>query len=90
MRFDQVRITLKGESKTFMDNCSAAGTASKRLACHNFLNLVMPLRDSDYPVLRVAEAGITYSFPFNVSQEVLILNIKHFGHNIDQDLKHAH
>ena len=50
----------------------------------------MPLRDSDYPVLRVAEAGITYSFPFNVSQEVLILNIKHFGHNIDQDLKHAH
>lgn len=68
VHFDEVRITLEGRSKTFVENFSAAGTRSRTVARHCFLKLVMPLRDSDYPYPRVAEAGITYKFPFNVSR----------------------
>jgi hypothetical protein len=67
VRFDEVRITLQGLAKTFVENLSASGSRSKGVARHNFLKLVMPLKDSDYPHPRVAEAGRTYTFPFNVS-----------------------
>jgi hypothetical protein len=68
VRFDEVKITLEGQSKTFVENFSAAGMRSRTVARHSFLKLVMPLRDSEYPCPRVAEAGITYAFPFNVSR----------------------
>jgi hypothetical protein len=64
--FDTVRITLEGCSKTFLQNLSAAGTKSRSVARHRFLELVMPVRESDYPHPRVAEAGVTYTFSFNV------------------------
>jgi azurin len=67
IRFDEVKITLEGRSKTFVENFSTAGTRSRSVARHNFLKLTMPLNDSNYPQPRIAEAGITYSFPFNVS-----------------------
>lgn len=65
--FDTVRITLEGSSKTFLQNLTAAGTKSRSVARHRFLELVMPVKESDYPHPRIAEAGVTYSFSFNVS-----------------------
>jgi hypothetical protein len=65
-RFDDIRITLEGTTKTYVENLSPTSTRSKTLALHNFLKLVMPMRESDYPQPRIAEAGRTYSFPFNV------------------------
>jgi hypothetical protein len=75
VRFDEVRITLEGRSKTFVETFSAAGSRSRSVARHCFLKLAMPLKDSDYPQPRVAEGGVTYTFPFNVSCRVLILDI---------------
>jgi hypothetical protein len=69
VRFDEVRITLQGLTKTFVENMSPSGSRSRGVARHNFLRLVMPLRDADYPQPRMAEAGRTYTFPFNVSLE---------------------
>jgi hypothetical protein len=66
-RFDEINITLEGRSKTFIENFSAAGTRSRSVASHCFLKLVMPMSESSYPQPRIAEAGFTYSFPFNVS-----------------------
>lgn len=65
---------LEGRSKTFVENFSAAGTRPGSIARHNFLKLVMPLKGSNYLQPRIAEAGITYSFLFNVSWGSLILN----------------
>ena len=64
-RFDEVQITFEGTTKTFVENLSPAATRSKTTAVHKFLRLVMPIRDSDYPQPRVAEAGHTYKFDFN-------------------------
>ena len=64
-RFDEIRITLEGSSKTYVENLSPHSTRSRTTAVHNFLKLVMPVRDSDYPQPRIAEAGRTYTFPFN-------------------------
>jgi len=66
-RFDEIRITLEGQTKTYVENLSPHSTKSKTTAVHNFLKLVMPVRESDYPQPRIAEAGRTYTFPFNVS-----------------------
>jgi len=65
-RFDEIRITLEGQTKTYVENLSPHSTRSKTTAVHNFLKLVMPVRESDYPQPRIAEAGRTYTFPFNV------------------------
>ena len=64
--FDEVRITLQGQAKTFVEKLSAAGSRSITEARHSFLTLAMPMRDSDYPQPRVAKAGEIYTFPFNV------------------------
>jgi len=64
-RFDEIRITLEGSTKAFVENFSPASTRSRTTATHNFLKLVMPIRESDYPQPRIAEAGRTYTFSFN-------------------------
>lgn len=64
-RFDEIQITLEGTVKTFVDNLSPANTKSKTTALHKFLKLVMPIAETVYPQPRVAEAGRTYTFPFN-------------------------
>jgi len=64
-RFDEIQITLEGTVKTFVENLSPHTTRSRTTARHNFLKLTMPIRESDYPQPRIAEAGRTYSFPFN-------------------------
>jgi len=64
-RFDEIKITLEGATKTYIENLSPASTRSRTTATHNFLKLVMPIRDTDYPQPRIAEAGRTYTFPFN-------------------------
>ena len=66
-RFDDIRITLEGLTRTYVENLSPHTTKSKTFATHNFLRLNMPIHESSYPVPRIAEAGRTYTFPFNVS-----------------------
>lgn len=64
-RFDEIRITFEGTTKTYVENVNPHSSRSKTTAKHNFLKLIMPIKDSDYPQPRIAEAGITYTFPFN-------------------------
>ncbi|KAN0093627.1 hypothetical protein V8E51_016811 [Hyaloscypha variabilis] len=64
-RFDEIQITLEGVVKTYVENLSPHTTRARTTAIHNFLKLTMPMRDSDYPQPRIAEAGQTYKFPFN-------------------------
>ncbi|RFU28200.1 hypothetical protein B7463_g8140, partial [Scytalidium lignicola] len=64
-RFDLVEITLEGTTKTFVESMSPATGGSRTTARHSFLKLVMPIPESDYPHPRIAEAGRTYTFPFN-------------------------
>jgi len=64
-RFDEIQITLEGTVKTFVENLSPTSTRSKTTALHKFLKLVMPIAEADYPQPRIAEAGRTYTFPFN-------------------------
>jgi len=76
VRFDEIRITLEGTTKTFIDNLPTTGTTSRKVAYHNWLKLPMPIRDTDYPQPRVLESGRTYTFPFNVSP-TFILDAEH-------------
>lgn len=64
-RFDEVQITLQGSVKTFVENLSPTSARTRTTAVHNFLRLTMPIRESEYPHPRIAEAGITYTFPYN-------------------------
>lgn len=64
-RFDEIQITLEGSVKTFVENLSPHTHRARTTALHNFLKLTMPIRDTDYPQPRIAEAGRTYTFPFN-------------------------
>ncbi|KAK0115549.1 hypothetical protein ONS95_000174 [Cadophora gregata] len=64
-RFDEIHITFEGTARTAIENLSPHTTKSRTTARHNFLKLTMPIRESDYPQPRVAEAGRTYIFPFN-------------------------
>lgn len=64
-RFDEIQITLEGTVKTYVENLSPTTTKSKTTALHKFLKLVMPIQEADYPQPRIAEAGRTYTFPFN-------------------------
>jgi len=66
-RFDEIRITFEGTTRTYVENISPHSTKSRTTATHNFLRLTMPIRESDYPQPRIAEAGKSYTFPFNVS-----------------------
>lgn len=65
-RFDEIKVTFEGCTKTWVESLSPTATKTKSTATHNFLKLVMPVRESDYPQPRIAEAGRTYTFPFNV------------------------
>jgi len=69
VRFDEIKITLEGSTKTYVENLTPTSSRTRISATHNFLKLVMPIRESDYPQPRVAEARRTYSFPFNVSKQ---------------------
>lgn len=72
-RFDEIRITLEGTAKTYIESISPANSNARTTAVHNFLRMIMPVRDSDYPTPRIAEAGRTYRFPFNfvIPQQLL-------------------
>ena len=78
-RFDEVQITFEGSTKTYVENLSPAATRSRTTAVHKFLRLVMPVRDSDYPQPRIAEAGHTYKFDFNfaVPEQLLPRSCSH-------------
>jgi hypothetical protein len=64
-RFDEIQITLEGSVKTYVESLSPHSSRSRITALHNFLKLVMPIRESDYPQPRIAESDRTYAFPFN-------------------------
>lgn len=64
-RFDEIRITFEGSTRTYVENLSPHSTKSRTTAFHSFLKLTMPIRDSEYPQPRIADAGRTYSFSFN-------------------------
>lgn len=64
-RFDEIQITLEGSTKVWVENLSPHSTRARTTARHNFLKLAMPIQESDYPQPRIAEAGRTYTFPFN-------------------------
>jgi hypothetical protein len=66
-RFDEIRITFEGSTRTWTENLAPHATKSRTTATHNFLKLSMPIPESSYPLPRIAEAGKTYTFPFNVS-----------------------
>ena len=72
-RFDEIKITFEGTTRTYVDNVNPHSSKSMTVAKHNFLKLVMPMKETDYPQPRIAEAGRTYTFPFNVSSDVSIL-----------------
>jgi len=78
-RFDEVQITFEGSSKVYVENLSPAATRSKITAVHKFLKLVMPIRESEYPTPRIAEAGHTYKFDFNfaVPEQLLPRSCSH-------------
>ncbi|KAL3422212.1 hypothetical protein PVAG01_06368 [Phlyctema vagabunda] len=64
-RFDEIQIHFEGLTRTYVDSVSPASAKSRTTASHNFLRLVMPIRESEYPQPRIAEAGQTYTYPFN-------------------------
>ncbi|PQE33315.1 arrestin protein [Rutstroemia sp. NJR-2017a WRK4] len=72
-QFDEIQITLEGVTRTYVETVSPASTTSKTRAVHKFLKLVMPIQASSYPSPRIAEAGKTYTFPFNfvIPQQLL-------------------
>ena len=72
-RFDEIKITFEGTTRTYVDNVNPHSSKSMTVAKHNFLKLVMPVKETDYPQPRIAEAGRTYTFPFNVCFDVSIL-----------------
>ncbi|KAH8813124.1 hypothetical protein F5884DRAFT_787475 [Xylogone sp. PMI_703] len=89
-RFDVVEITLEGSTKTFVESLSPTTGGSRTTARHNFLKLVMPIPESEYPHPRIAEAGRTYTFPFNfvIPQHLLPSACTH---NVEAEhVHHAH
>ncbi|QSZ37516.1 hypothetical protein DSL72_008614 [Monilinia vaccinii-corymbosi] len=64
-QFDEIQITLEGVTRTCVENISYSNAASKTTAIHRFLKLFMPTLEASYPQNRIAEAGKTYTFPFN-------------------------
>jgi hypothetical protein len=65
VRFDEVSITLEGVTQTFIELMSPVAHSTRQAASHRFLALIMPVPDSAYPIPRIAESGVTYTFPFN-------------------------
>lgn len=59
LRFDHLRITLNGLTKTRVDN--TRGTQTRKC---QFLEIQMPVAEDSYPVPRVYEADQTYQVPF--------------------------
>ncbi|KAL2063375.1 hypothetical protein VTL71DRAFT_5180 [Oculimacula yallundae] len=89
-RFDEIQITFEGVVKTAIDHMSPHAARSRTTAKHNFLKLVMPIKESDYPQPRIAEAGRTYTFPFNFVVPDQLLP-KACAHNVVGDhVQHAH
>ncbi|RDL42554.1 Uncharacterized protein BP5553_02533 [Venustampulla echinocandica] len=65
-RFDEIQISLEGVVKTYAISLApTTAAAAKSNAVHRFLRMAMPIAESDYPQPRIAEAGRTYTFPFN-------------------------
>lgn len=64
-RFDEIQITLVGSIKSFLENVSSHSSRSRTSAKHTFLKMRMPIRESEYPQPRVAEARRTYEFAFH-------------------------
>ena len=89
-RFDEIQITFEGTARTAIENLSPHTTKSRTTARHNFLKLTMPIRESDYPHPRVAEAGRTYTFPFHfvVPDQLLPRACSHS--TVGDHVHHAH
>lgn len=89
-RFDEIQITFEGTARTAIENLSPHTTKSRTTARHNFLKLTMPIKESDYPQPRVAEAGRTYTFPFNfvVPDQLLPRACSHS--TVGDHVHHAH
>lgn len=89
-RFDEVQITLEGTVKTQLETMSPSAATGRTTALHRFLKLVMPVRESQYPQPRVAEAGRRYTFPFNfvVPEQLLPTACAHECENDHVGLAH--
>ncbi|KAI9729891.1 MAG: hypothetical protein M1818_008331 [Claussenomyces sp. TS43310] len=64
-RFDEIQITLEGRTRVEVEPSATAVNHARVQASHRFLKLTMPISESVYPQPRIAEAGRTYTFPFN-------------------------
>ena len=64
-RFDEVYITFEGATRTYVEKiASTAPTSGRTEAFQNFLRLVQPMDETNFPEARIARAGQTYTFPF--------------------------
>ncbi|KAI9648237.1 hypothetical protein NHQ30_002869 [Ciborinia camelliae] len=86
-QFDEIQITLEGVTRTYVENISQSSPTSRTTAVHRFLKLVMPIPEAAYPQRRIAEAGKTYTFPFNfvIPEQLLPTACAHA-----RDAEHVH
>ncbi|TPX06963.1 uncharacterized protein E0L32_011108 [Thyridium curvatum] len=80
--FDTFQIVLMGVTKTRVE---AVGMPVE--STHIFLKMAMPIPQSEYPVPRVFETGVPYTFPFNFVVPYH-LTISSCNHATDSGLVH--
>ncbi|KAL9038788.1 MAG: hypothetical protein Q9214_005143, partial [Letrouitia sp. 1 TL-2023] len=65
-KFEHIFITFEGVAKTYVEKIATSSPTNGRTeAFQCFLRLVQPMDDTGVIASRVAEAGKTYTFPFN-------------------------
>ncbi|KAL9609863.1 MAG: hypothetical protein Q9167_005407, partial [Letrouitia subvulpina] len=65
-KFEHIFITFEGVAKTYVEKIATSSPTNGRTeAFQCFLRLVQPMGDTGLMETRVAEAGKTYTFPFN-------------------------
>ncbi|KAI4165906.1 MAG: hypothetical protein LQ342_000337 [Letrouitia transgressa] len=65
-KFEHIFITFEGVAKTYVEKIATSSPTNGRTeAFQCFLRLVQPMDDTGVIATRVAEAGKTYTFPFN-------------------------
>lgn len=64
-QFDEIQITLEGQTRVSLEQMSQVAGHSTIEASHTFLKLTMPIPDTSYPHPRLLEADEPISVPFN-------------------------
>ena len=80
MAFEEIYITFEGAVKTYVEKvASTSPTNGRTEGFSQFLRLVQPMDDAEFPESRVIKAGVTYKFPFtfNVPEALLPSACRH-------------